>query len=292
MGALFADCSLKGVFAIRQRRCNVALHPKRDSETTSLKDMVSRAFGSRLSRKRDDPAPDLLEVLTTLGESESVNAQEYPINRIEFAETASTETASAARPAAGAMAAQLEAHRQRLEHLLENARQIEEMLAHEAAQARALAENLMLDEKRAAAAEAAEAERRATAEAQAFTQNSKTAVVYQAKIDAELVAAQRELTAAEASVSELQSQLRDAQNLVVVSKSKVIECESKNKEAAQRAKLAKGLVHDAECRVAKCREAREAAEAEVRQAEEIATSIAVTAETLKRIRELGKSGLV
>jgi hypothetical protein len=72
----------------------------------------------------------------------------------------------------------------------------------------------------------------------------------------------------------------------------VIECDAKSKEAAKRAMLATGLLHDAECRVAKCREARASAEAELRQAEEIADSIALTAETLKRIRELGSSRLI
>lgn len=270
----------------------MALHPKRDSETPSLKGMVSRAFGSRLSKTPDDAARDLHEVLTNLDVSERINGQEYPINRIDIAEAPSTRPTTAAPPRAGAVASELEAHRRRLEQLLENARQIEEMLSQEAAKAHALGQNLLLDEKRAAAAEAAEAERRATAEAQAFTANRDTASAFQAKIDAELVAAQQELAAAEASVSELQTRLRDAQNLVVVSKSKTIECEAKSKEAAKRAQLAKGLVHDAECRVAKCREAREAAEAEVRQAEEIAGSIALTAERLKRIRELGKTGVI
>jgi chromosome segregation ATPase len=238
--------------------------------------MVSRAFGSRLPKKPDDPAPDLQDVLTTLDASERVNVQDYQINRVEFPETASSDLA---------------AHRQRLEHLLESARQIEELLTQEAEHARSLSQNLMLDEKRAAAAAAAEAEQRASAEAQAFTKNTDTAVVYQAKVDAELVSAQRELAAAEASVTELQTRLRDAQNLVVVSKSKVIECQSKSKEAAKRADLAKGLLNDAECRVAKCREAREAAQAQVREAEELARSVAITAETLKRIRGLGGSGL-
>lgn len=268
----------------------MALHPKRDSETTSLKGMVSRALGSRLSRRPDDPAPDLGEVLTDLDVSERANAQEYQINRIDFPESASTQPPTAARPTAGAQSAELASHRQRLEQLLANARQIEEMLAQEAAQARSLGENLMLDEKRVAAAEAAEAERRAAAETQALTKNSETASAYQAKIDAELAAAQRELTAAEASVSDLQLRLRDMRQLVVVSNSKVIECDSKSKEAAKRAALAKGLLNDAECRVAKFREAKEAAEAEVREAEEIASSIALTSETLKRIRELGKGG--
>ena len=278
----------------------MALHP-RDSETSSLKGIVSRAFGTRPARKPDDPAPDLHEVLANLDQSERENPQDYSINRIELADAPHAQAppsklaqappakpAPSAPPAADAKASELEAHRRRLEQLLESARSIESMLAQEAAQARALGENLKLEEKRTAAAEAAEAEQKVTAEAQAFAQNGETAVVYQAKIDAELIAAQQELSTAESSVTELQSRLRDAQNLVVVSKSKVIECESKTKEAAKRSKLAKDLQNDAECRIAKCREAREAAELALRQAEEIASSIALTAETLKRIRELGK----
>jgi chromosome segregation ATPase len=246
--------------------------------------MVSRALGSRLPKKPDDPAPNLEDVLTNLDVSER-EAPAYPIHRIEFAEAAPSQPA---RATANGMPAELEAHRQRLEQLLQNARQIEEMLAKEAAQARALGENLKLEEKRAAVAEAAELEQRAAGEAQAYTKNSDTAAAFQAKIEAELATARQELVGAEASVAELQSRLRDAQDRVALSKSKMIECESKSKEAAKRAELAKGLANDAECRVAKCREAREAAEAEAHQAEEIASSIALTAQTLKRIRELGQ----
>jgi hypothetical protein len=218
----------------------------------------------RASRRPDDPAPSLRETLTNLDVSERVNAPDYAINRLEFVQHT-----------AGTASAELEAHRKRLQELLENARQIEEMLAQEAAQARALAESLQLDQKRAAAAQAAQAELAAGAEAQAIAQNTESAAAYQAKIDAELIAAQRELA--------------DAQNLVVISKSKVMECEAKSKEAAQRVNLAKSLTHDAECRVAKYREAREAAEAHVRQAEEIAGQIALTTETLKRLGEIGKA---
>lgn len=253
----------------------MALHPKRDSENTSLKGMMSRALGSRLSKRTDDPVPDLQDVLTTLDVSER-DAPAYAIQRVEFPETAATQPS-------------LEAHRQRLQHLLESARQIEEMLVAEAAQARELSANLKLDEKRAAVAEAIEAEQKVTAEAQAFTKNRDTAAAFQAKADAEVASTRRELADAEALVTKLQTQLRDAQDLVVVSKSKLVECESKSAEAAKRVELAKGLAYDAECRIAKCREARETAQTELAQAEEIATSIALTADTLKRIRELGKA---
>lgn len=269
----------------------MALHPKRNSEDNSLRGMVSRAFGSRSSRQADDPVPDLDEVLTELHISEQENDQPYEIDRIDFHETAAPAPPSPGGSAASTGHRELEAHRRRLEHLLENARQIEEMLAKEAAQARSLSENLKLDEKREAAAQAADREQKAAAEAQAYAQNSKTATVYQAKVDGELAAARQELSAAEASVKELQARLGDAQNLVVLSKSKVVETEARSKEAAKRADMAKALTRDAEIRVAKCREAREAAEAEVSQGEEIASSIALTAQTLKRIRELGSSGL-
>lgn len=265
----------------------MALPPKRNSEDTSFRGIVGRAFGSRSSRHADDPAPELDEVLTDLNVSEQENDQPYEINRIHFPESGVAERPA---PGGGNASGELEAHRQRLEELLESARHIEELLAKEAAQARDLSENLKLEEKHAAAAQAAENERQASAQAQAYAQNSETAAAYQVKLDAELAAARAELTSAKASVRELQARLGDAQNLVVLSNAKVIETESRSKEAAKRADLAKTLIRDAEIRVAKCREAREAAQAEVSQAEEIANSIALTAQTLKRIRDIGSTG--
>ncbi|HKU66992.1 MAG TPA: hypothetical protein VJP85_04355 [Candidatus Baltobacteraceae bacterium] len=227
------------------------------------------------------------------------NGQPYEIDRIYFSETDAAERPAPernaperpapARPRSGAPP-ELEAQRQRLEQLLQNARHIEEMLAKEAAQARALSENLKVDEKRAAASEAAESERQAAEEARAYTKNSETAALYQAKADSEHAAARQEFAAAEAAVKELQVRLGDAQNAVALSKAKVVETEARSKEAAKRADLALTLTRDAEMRVAKCREASETAKAQLSQAEEIASSIALTAQTLKRIRELGSSG--
>jgi hypothetical protein len=261
----------------------MALHPKRNNEDTSLRGIVGRAFGPRSSKQAEDPVAELDEVLTQLQISEQEHEPPYDIERIHIAE--------ADPPNADAARQELEAHRRRLEQLLENARHIEEMLAKEAAKARALGENLRLEEKRAAAAEAAESERKAIAEGRAYTQNSETAVAYQAKVDGELTAARQEFTAAEASVKELRARLADAQNLVVLSKAKVLDAEVRSKEAAKRVDLAKALSRDVEIRIAKCREAREAAETEVSQAEQIASSIALTAQTLKRIRALGSSEL-
>lgn len=268
----------------------MALPPKRNNEDASIRGMVSRAFGSRSSRLADDPVPELDEVLTDLHISEQKTVQPE-INRIHFPEAQPAERPSSVQHRADSPRRELEAHRRRLEQLLENARQIEEMLAMEAAQARSLSENLNLDEKRATASQAAENERKATAEARTYVQNSEKAADYQAKVDGALLAARQELTGAEASVKDLQTRLRDAQDLVVSSKAKVVEAESRSKEAAKHADLAKTLMHESEIRVARCREAREAAEAEVSEAEEIASSIALTAETLKRIRDLGSSGL-
>ncbi len=161
------------------------------------------------------------------------------------------------------------------------------MLAKEAAQARSLSENLKLDEKRAAAAQAAEAERTATAEASAYARNSEKAAAYQTKVEGEVASVRQELTAAEASVKELQARLAQAQDVVALSKAKLLETESRATEAVKRAALAGVLTRDAQIHVAKCREAHEAALAELSQAEEIANSIALTAQTLKRIRQLG-----
>jgi chromosome segregation ATPase len=250
--------------------------------------MVGRAFSAR--RQSKDPVPNLGEVLTELHVSAQKNDQGYEINRIHFADASAAEPPPPA-PIAGSAPPDLEAHRRRLEQLLENARQIEEMLAKEAAQAVSLSENLNLDDKRIAAAKAAEEERKALAEAKPYAQNSETAIAYQAKVDGELAAAVQELNASELSVKELQARLADAQNFVVLAKAKVVESQARAKEAAKRAEVAKALVRDAEVRVAKCREAREAAEAEVRQGEEIASRVAMAADTLKRIREIGKSGV-
>jgi len=271
----------------------MALQPKRSTEDTSLRGIVSRALGTR-SKQPEDPAPELQEVLSDLHVGEQQNGPAYEINRIHFAETEAPAAPSAAAPAASTVPktsalADLEAHRRRLEQLLDNARQIEELLAKEAAQARTLAENLQLEEKRAAAAEAAENLRKADAEARAYARNGETATAAQIKADAELALARQEFTKAEASVSELQARLADARNLVVLSKAKVLEAEAKSKEAAKRTELAKTLIRDAEIRVAKCREAREAAQAEIAAAEEIASSIALTSQMLRRIRDLGST---
>lgn len=265
----------------------MALATNRDGEDNSLRSMVGRAFSSR--RQPQDPVPNLGEVLTELHISHQKNDQGYEINRIDFPEP-SAAAPPPPQPAAGAARNELEAHRRRMEQLLENARQIEEMLAKEAAQAVSLGENLNLDEKRAALAEATENERKALAEARPYAQNSETATAYQVKIDGELAAARQELSASEAAIKELQARLADAQNSVAISKAKVVQAEARSKEAAKRADVAKALARDAEVRVAKYREAREAAEAEVRQGEELASSIALTAETLKRFGAVGKGG--
>ena len=254
----------------------MALHHRPEREDNSLRGIVSRAFGSRPPRSADDPAPELDEVLTDLHVSEQEHGEPFEIDRIDGASSARS-------------GGEVEAHRRRLEQLLESARHIEEQLAKEAAQAQALSQNLRLDEKRAVVAEAAEKEQRALAQAQAYAQNSKTAQAYQAKVAGELAAARQEMSAAEAAVRELQARLADAQNLVVLSNAKIVDAEAKSKEAAKRADMAQSLERDAECRVAKCREDREVAQAEVSQAEEIASSIALTAQTLKRIRQLGSN---
>lgn len=253
------------------------MHQKRNNEDTSLRGMVSRAFGPRPSRQDDDSVPELGRVLTQLDISSQENDPGYEINRIDFpADTAAPHQ-------------ELEAHRRRLEQLLEDARRIEDLLSQEAAQARSLSENLKLDEKRAALAEAAENEEKALAEARGYAQNSETAARHHAKVDGELAAAREQLRKADESVKQLQVQLRDAQELSALSKAKVLENQARSEEAAKRSDLAKALTRDAEMRVAKCREAREAAQAEAAQAQEIANSIALTTETLQRIRRLGST---
>lgn len=181
-------------------------------------------------------------------------------------------------------------HRERLEKLLDDAGRIAQLLEKEAADA-ALAENLRLDEKRAAVAKLAQAEREAESQARALAQQSETAATLRARTDAEVSAAQHAVSAAEDSVKRRETLLAEAQNVVVQTKSKLVECESRARDAALQAETDAAKVQEANALIATCREAREAAESEVREAEAIARGITQTAATLKQLRAAGSNGL-
>ncbi len=300
----------------------MASHAKQNGDNRSFMNIVSDiAFGPRGSKLDDDGKPSLDEVLTELEVSEresddlympAVNAveparpqaQPQPaVTAAKIAAPAASEEAKApvagtapapapaapAAPSADLAEAQRRAdgHRQRLEKLLGEARQIEEMLAKEAAEARALADKVNLEEKRTAAAHAAELERQAIALANDVAARRETAVAQHAQSAAEVRALREAVDAAVESVKEIETRFAEAQKLVTQTKFKLRESETKAEQATTLADNAKIEARNAERKAAKCREAREAAEAELHKAEEIASSIALTAATLERMRSLG-----
>lgn len=245
--------------------------------------LIGRAFGAR-SKSRADAPQQLDKVLGDLQVSEQENEHRYAFNRP--AETAKTKaTAVEPHPAPPLTA---ENHRERLEKLLQDARQISQLLEKEAAEA-ALAENLRLDEKRAAVAKLAEEEREAEAQATALTLQSESAAMHRAQIDAEVNAAQQAVNAAKDSIRQLEALLAEARNVVIQTKSELTKTEGRARDAALQAETEAAKVQKANARIARCREAREAAESEVRDAETIARGITQTAATLKQLRAVGSN---
>lgn len=281
----------------------MAVHPKPNNR--NFMNVVSDiAFGARSSKLNDDDGkPRLNEVLTELEVSERESddlympslavVEEKPVvtrmTEPAPAPQAKTTPAAPAAPNSDETLKRADGHRQRMEKLLNEARQIEEMLAKEAAEASALADKVNLEEKRAAVASAAEGELQAITRANELAQRRDAAVAQHAKAAAEVRATREAVDAATASVAELQSRLAEAQKLVTQSKFKLREGEARLESATALVDQTKVEAHNADRRAAKCSEIREAAEAELHHAEEIASSIAVTTETLERIRALGSS---
>jgi len=237
---------------------------------------MGRAFGGR--DRRSGQASPLDKVLADLREQE--NAE--PIRPPSTPQETAPPTPVPAPPPAD--------HRERLEKLLDDARRIAKMLENESAEA-ALAENLKLDEKLAAVANLAEAEAEAKAQASALAQQSESAAMHRARIDAEVRAAQHAVSAAENSVKQLEARLADAHDAVIQAKAHLDENEGHARDAALQAEANAAKIHEADAVLAKCREAREAAEAEVREAKAIARGIMQTAATLKQLRPIGPNGL-
>lgn len=282
----------------------MAVHPRPNTNRSFMNVVSDIAFGARSSKSaNDDDGPSLKEVLTELEVSERESddlympslavVEEKPVvTRItEPAPAPQAKTTPAAPPATNSddTLQRADGHRQRMEKLLNEARQIEEMLAKEAAEASALADKVNLQEKRAAAAQAAEHEMQAITRANESAGRRDAAVAQHAQVAAEVRATKEAVDAATQSVAELQSQLAEAQKLVAQSKFKLRESEARLEKATALVDQAKVEAHNADRRAAKFSEAREAAEAEFRNAEEIASSIAVTTETLARIRALGSN---
>lgn len=280
----------------------MASQPKQNSENRSFMNIVSDiAFGSRTLKNGDEAKQNLDDVLTELEVSQRESDDLYIVPPFDAVDSNVQEPQRAPKPAAKAVQKVVEdvatevddtlrladGHRQRLEKLLDDARQIEEMLAKEAAEARALAEKVNLEEKRTAAARAAQVEHQAVSQAKAAIQQRDAAVAEHTKTTTDIRALHEAVEAATTSVADLQSKLAEAQKLVIQSKLKLRENETRAEQVAGVAEKAKVAAHSAERRAAKCREDRAAAEAELRQAEKIANSIATTMATLERIRGIG-----
>jgi chromosome segregation ATPase len=245
------------------------------AEGSSFMSLMGRAFGTR-DRRRGN-SPQLEKVLADLHVGEQENDE--PTRP----QPTPQETTLPPTPL-------LADHRGRLEKLLDDARRIAQLLEKESAEA-ALAENLKLDEKNAAVMKLAEAEAEARAQATTLAQESESAAMHRAQIDGEVRAAQHAVSAAEDSVKQLEARLADAHNVVIQAKSKLGESEGRALGGTLQAEANAARLHEAETTLTKCREAREAAEAEVREAKAIARSVMQTASALKQLRQAGSNGL-
>lgn len=278
----------------------MAVYPRPNNR--SFMNVVSDiAFGARTNKPLDeDGKPRLNEVLTELEVSEresddlympslAVVEEKPPVNLVsDPAPKAQTKPTPAPQAAVQSDETLRRAggHRERMEKLLNQARQIEEMIAKEAAEASVLAERVNLEEKRSAAAQAAENELQAITRANELAQRRDAAIAQHAQVAAEVRTTKEAVDTATATVADLQARLAEAQKQVSQAKFKLRESEGKLEQATTLVDQAKVEAHNADRRAAKCSEAREAADAELAHAEEIAGSIAATTEALERIRAL------
>lgn len=280
----------------------MAVHPRPNNR--SFMNVVSDiAFGARTSKSPDDDGnPRLNEVLTELEVSERESDDLYMPSLAVVEEKPPVTLASEPVPKAQAKASptpqppisdetlkRADGHRQRMEKLLNEARQIEEMIAKEAAEATALADRVNLEEKRAASAQAAENELQAITRANELAQRRASAIAEHTQVAAEVRVTREAVDAATASVAELQTRLAEAQKNVTQAKFKLREHEGRLEKATALVDQVKVEAHNADRRAAKCSEVREAAEAELHHAEEVASSIAVTTEALEKLRALSGS---
>lgn len=282
----------------------MATHPKQNSDNRSFMNIVSDiAFGSRTAKNGDEAKQNLDDVLTELEVSQRESDDLYvvpPFDAVESDVQEPQPVPKATPKSTPKMNVEeslevdetllrADGHRQRLEKLLNDARQIEEMLAKEAAEAKALAEKVNLDEKRAAVAEAAQLEQQAMGEAKLAVKRRDEAVAQQSQSATNIRALREAVETATTSVADLQARLAEAQKLVIQTKLKLRETETRIEQSASAVEKAKVEAHSLERRAAKCREERAAAQAELQKAEKIASSIASTMATLERMRGLSAS---
>lgn len=283
------------------RGVEMAVHPKPNDNRSFLNVVSDIAFGARNPKAaNEDGKTNLDDVLTELEvserESEDLYMPSLAVNEDKpVPRKASGPAPAAAPPASSASSAssgsddalrRAGGHRERMEKLLNEARQIEEMIAKEAAEAAALADKVNLEGKRAAMAAAAEHERQAITRANELAKRRDEAVAQHDALATQVRESKEAVDAALKSVVELQSRLAEAQKVVTQTKTKLREGEGHLEQAHTLVDQAKVEAHNADRRAAKCSEALAAAETDLHEAEEIAKSIAATTETLERIRAL------
>lgn len=276
----------------------MAVHPKPNDNRSFLNVVSDIAFGARNPKAaNEDGKTNLDDVLTELEvserESEDLYMPSLAVNEDKpVPRKASGPAPAAAPPASSASSGSDDAlrraggHRERMEKLLNEARQIEEMIAKEAAEAAALADKVNLEGKRAAMAAAAEHERQAITRANELAKRRDEAVAQHDALATQVRESKEAVDAALKSVVELQSRLAEAQKVVTQTKTKLREGEGHLEQAHTLVDQAKVEAHNADRRAAKCSETLAAAETDLHEAEEIAKSIAATTETLERIRAL------
>ena len=277
------------------RGVEMAVHPKPNDNRSFLNVVSDIAFGARNPKAaNEDGKTNLDDVLTELEvserESEDLYMPSLAVNEDKPVPRKASGPAPAAAPSATADSddalRRAGGHRERMEKLLNEARQIEEMIAKEAAEAAALADKVNLEGKRAAMAAAAEHERQAITRANELAKRRDEAVSQHDALAAQVRESKEAVDAALKSVVELQSRLAEAQKVVTQTKTKLREGEGHLEQAHTLVDQAKVEAHNADRRAAKCSEALAAAETDLHEAEEIAKSIAATTETLERIRAL------
>jgi chromosome segregation ATPase len=178
------------------------------------------------------------------------------------------------------------AHRQAIQALLDNARNVEERLAAEAREARETRERLRIEEKIALVASLVEREQQANALVRDVTQRVERVMVEHAKAKDDAFARSAGAEAAAAELVECQRRLAEARRAMADAEALVNECEERLQRTASSILQAQNEAQEAERKAAECRSAREAGEAEARNAQECAKSLVPSATARELVRSL------
>jgi hypothetical protein len=261
---------------------NMDSRAKRKDDRSFINFVSDLAFGGR-TKDEEEPKNKLDGVLAELSARDGESEPSTDADRRE----AILETAPQAKlPQFDEAQRRATEHRQKIQAMLDHARSIEDMVRAEAAEAHALAQAVNLQEKRAAAARVIELELQATAHANDLARRSEAADQEEAQTAAALEHARGAVASAAAFLTECQATLLEAQKLVVRNELALRESEQSAKDAAALAAELRGEARKAAVRSNKCLEARESAEVQLREAEQLASNIAPSAATLERLRAL------